>query len=184
MFSSNHDYRHSLAGIAARLVMFLAMMALMRFTADQVKYLSCGQGIIDLHFAPLPTYTAAALSSLTPKAAWFYRWGFFSVDMVYILSYCTFYRCAIRYLLQKCPVSTALSEKLMFLPVIGGTADMLENTTLFMMLGSGDYPAITCTMFMIFNIIKFVCVYASLKVVVISSLYLLKRRFSSLVTRP
>ena len=177
-FGTWSGYKHTFKGILLRLVIFLAMMALMRYTAAQVKTLSGGQGIIDLYILPSPSFTAAALSRFTGKARFFYQWGFFSVDMVYVLSYCTFYRCAIRYFMQRCPVNESTEEKLAFMPVVGGTADLFENTVLFFMLGSGSAPAAMCTLFCLLNTVKYLFVYASLITVIVGAVYTFRHRCS------
>ena len=170
------SYKHTPKGIILRLVLFLAMMAVMRFTANEVRTLSGGQGILDLCFLPSPLYTAAALSRFTGKAARFYQWIFFSVDMVYVLSYCTFYRCALRYLMQRCPVSEHTADMLILMPVIGGTSDLLENTVLFIMLGYGSAPMGMCALFTMFNTVKFLFVYASLIAVILGTVYVIRHR--------
>ncbi|MBQ5311649.1 MAG: hypothetical protein ILP19_06370 [Oscillospiraceae bacterium] len=176
LFSTWGNYKHTLKGILLRLALFLAMMALMRYTAAQVKTLSGGQGVLDLSILPSPAFTAAALSRFTGKARLFYQWGFFSVDMVYVMSYCTFYRCAVRYFIGRCPVSDSTAEKLAFMPVIGGTADLLENTVLFMMLGYGTAPAGMCAIFCLMNTVKFIFVYASLITVILGAVYTIRHK--------
>ena len=174
------EYRYSFKGILFRLCLFLAMMTIMRLTAFHVGQLSGGQGILDLCVLPTPSFTATALSRFSGKALLFYRWVFFAVDLVYVLSYCTFYRYAIQYLMQKGPVSANIAEKLAFMPIIGGISDLLENSVLFLMLGMKSYPVWICVLFLLFNTVKYLFVYTSLGAVICGILYRIKYRKNTL----
>jgi len=161
-------------GITFRRVMvllgiFLSMMALMRFTAGRVAVLSQGQGVIDLDFGISIRETADAIAGYTASAAKFYRFVFLSVDLVYALCYCAFYRNAIRYFCFRTGASEYGTALLGSLPVIGMAADLLENTVLFLLLGAGSQPLLLCGTFTVCNFVKFVLVYLSLAVVLIGA---------------
>ena len=174
-----NSFFYSFRGVMVLLVLFLSMMGMMRYTAGIVYKLSGGYGIIDLTFAPTPDHTAAALMSLNESAAKFYRWVFLSVDFVYVLAYCTFYRCTLRYMLQKNHAALHIINRLTMLPVIGGIADLAENTLIFIMLGTGSVPTAVCVMLMIFNVIKFLFVYSALMIVIGGTLCQLRELLSS-----
>lgn len=168
---------HGILGLGILLALFLGMMALMRVTAANVKTLSGGQGIIDLTFGISPERIRSALSGYGKKAAAFYQWVFLSVDMVYAFAYCTFYRCTIKSLLERLGAGDRASVILPLLPVVGMTADLLENTVMFILLSSSTATAL-CGVFTVLNIIKFVFVYLSLAIVVGGALCLIKKRLS------
>ena len=174
-----NGFMHSFKGIMVLLAIFLGMMWLMRYTAGVVGKLNFSQGIVDLVFAPSPQYTAAVLTSMEESAAKFYRWVFLTVDFVYVLAYCTFYRCSIRYMLQKDYAPTHIINRLTMRPVIGGIADLTENTLIFIMLGTGAAPTALCVMLMIANIIKFLFVYSSLMIVLGGTIWKIRGLLSS-----
>ena len=168
---------HSFKGLAMLLVIFLSMMAVMRITAAKVGQLSGGQGILDLSFAVTPDKIISAFAGYTKAAGEFYRWVFLSVDMVYALAYCTFYRCALKTLMYRLGAGTKMSTFLVLMPVIGMISDLLENTVMFILL-SGSRAWILCAMFTVFNVIKFVFVYSSLAIVLGGIICLIKKHFS------
>lgn len=165
-------------GMGLLLCLFLGMMLFMRLTAAQVERLSGGQGIADLTFGISPSEVSASLSRLGDTAARFYRFGFLAVDLVYALAYCTFYRGALRFVTDKLGISAGKRRALTALPVIGMCADLLENTVLFTLLGMSERPALLCTAFTVFNIIKFVFVYSSLAALTGGLLCLAKKHLS------
>ena len=160
------------------LCVFLVMMVLMRVTASHVANLSEGQGIIDLTFGIPPEQVRAALTRYTPAAVMCYRYLFLSVDLVYALSYVSFYRCAIRAILTKVGAGRNMLAVMTTLPVIGMTADLFENTALFLLLGQEDISELLCMLFTVFNIIKFLFVYSSLAIVIGGLVCLIKKRLS------
>lgn len=174
-----NSFFHNFKGVMVLLVLFLSMMGMMRYTAGIVQKLSGGYDIIDLKFAPSPSYTASVINFLNDKAAAFYRWVFLTVDFVYVLAYCTFYRCALRYMLQKNRAALHIINRLTLLPVIGGIADLAENTLIFIMLGTASAPTAVCVMLMIFNVIKFLFVYSALMIVLGGTLCQLRELLSS-----
>ena len=161
-----NEHIYSVGGLVLLGVIFLGMMALMRITASQVAALSGGQGIIDLTFGITPPKISSALSGYGRTAAAYYRWGFLLVDMVYAFAYVTFYRCAIKTVCERCMV-----------PVVGMLGDLFENTVMFILLG-GNRSGLLMWAFTVFNVIKFVLVYASLAVVIGGALWLVKKRLS------
>lgn len=168
---------HGLLGLGILLAIFLGLMALMRTTAAQVAQLSGGQGIIDLTFGITPSKISAALSRYGRTAAAFYQWGFYAVDMVYALAYGTFYRCAIKSVVERCGLRGRVGEILPMLPVAAVTADLLENTMMFFLL-AGSRSGVLMWAFTVFNVIKFVLVYSSLAIVVGGALWLTRKRLS------
>lgn len=170
-------FKHSLAGVSVLLGIFIAMMVLMRITASQVAQLSGGQGIVDLTFGITPGKINSALSCYGKTAAAFYRWGFYAVDMVYALAYCSFYRAAIGYVAERLDVSARAKEMLPILPVVGMAADLFENTVMFILLSGSGSGALMWS-FTVFNVIKFVFVYSSLAIVVGGAVCLIKKRLS------
>ncbi len=168
---------HGLLGLGILLVIFLGMMNVMRVAADDVKRLSGGQEIIDLTFAITPNRISAALNAYGRRAGAFYRWVFYSVDMVYAFAYGTFYRCAIKSIVERCGMRGRASEILPMLPVAALTADLLENTMMFFLL-AGRRAGVLMWAFTVFNIIKFVMVYSSLAIVLGGALWLIKKRLS------
>ncbi len=168
---------HGLFGLGILLMIFLAMMALMRLVAGDVKTLSGGQGIIDLTFGITPGRIKEALSGYGSKAGAYYRWAFYSVDMVYAFAYVSFYRCSIKSIVERCGIKGRAGELLPFIPVVGMVADLLENTAMFILL-SGSRSAVLMWAFTVFNIIKFVFVYSSLAIVIGGAAWLIKKRLS------
>ena len=168
---------HGLLGLGILLAIFLGMMALMRITASQVAALSGGQGIVDLEFAITPERIRQALSGYGRAAAAYYRWGFMLVDMVYAFAYCTFYRAAVTTVLYRCGVRYEVRSRLAMMPVAAMIADLFENTVMFILLG-GNRTGVLMWAFTVFNVIKFVMVYASLAVVIGGTLWLVKKRLS------
>lgn len=149
--------------------LFLAMMLVMRFTAGRVAAFSDGREIIDLRFGISIRETSDAIAGYTERGALLYRFLFLAVDAVYALCYCAFYRNAIRYFCTRKDMNTAARSLLVSLPVIGMTADLLENTVLFILLGGKSQPVILCGAFTVFNFVKFVFVYLSLAAVLIGA---------------
>ncbi len=161
---------HGLLGLGLLLAIFLGMMALMRITASQVAQLSGGQEIIDLTFGITPSKISTALSHYGRTAAAFYQWGFYAVDMVYAFAYGTFYRCAIRSIVERCGFGGSTGDMLPMLPVAAVTADLLENTMMFFLL-AGSRSGVLMWAFTVFNVIKFTAVYSSLAIVLVGGLY-------------
>ena len=168
---------HGIFGLAVLLVIFFSMMALMRFAASDVQRLSGGQGIIDLTFGISPSRISAALSAYGRRAALYYQWVFYSVDMVYAFAYVSFYRCSIKSIVERCEISGRAGELLPVVPVIGMIADLLENTAMFVLL-SGSRSPVLMWAFTVLNIIKFVFVYSSLAIVLGGVICLIKKRLS------
>ena len=168
---------YGLLGLGILLGIFLAMMALMRVTAAGVAQLSGGQGIIDLTFAVTPSQIGQALAGYNDAARAYYQWAFYSVDMVYAMAYCTFYRCAIKSVCERCGLNCKVGELLPMLPIVGAAADLLENTVMFILLSGGRAEALMWA-FTVLNVIKFVFVYSSLAIVVGGALWLIKKRLS------
>lgn len=172
-----NEHIYSVGGLVLLGVIFLGMMALMRITASQVAVLSGGQGIVDLEFAITPERIRQALSGYGRAAAGYYRWGFMLVDMVYAFAYCTFYRAAVTTVLYRCGVRYEVRSRLAMMPVAAMAADLFENTVMFILL-SGSGAGMLLWAFTVFNVIKFVLVYASLAVVIGGTLWLVKKRLS------
>ena len=172
-----NEHIYSVAGLVLLGVIFLGMMGLMRITASQVAQLSGGQGIVDLEFAITPERLRQALSGYGRAAAGYYRWGFLLVDMVYAFAYVTFYRCAIKAVCERCKIYGRAGELLPMVPVVGMLGDLFENTVMFILLG-GNRSGVLMWAFTVFNVIKFVLVYASLAVVIGGTLWLVKKRLS------
>ena len=168
---------HGLLGLGILLAVFLAMMALMRLAASEVGKLSDGQGVIDLTFGITPNGIVSALTRYNKQSAEFYRWVFMPVDMIYALAYCSFYRSAIKSVLERLGARGRVNTLLPLLPVVGMAADLLENTVMFCIL-SGCRVWAVFAMFTVFNIIKFVFVYSSLAIVLGGALCLIKKRLS------
>ena len=168
---------HGLFGLGILLLIFLGMMALMRLTASQVAQLSGGVGIIDLTFGITPAKISSALSGYGRTASAYYQWGFYSVDMVYAMAYATFYRCAVKSIIERTGMGGRKSELLPVIPVAAAVCDMLENTVMFFLL-SGSRSVGLMWAFTVFNIAKFILVYSSLAFVVGGAVWLLKKRLS------
>lgn len=168
---------HGILGLGILLAIFLSMMALMRFAAADVQMLSGGQGIIDLTFGITPSKISSALSGYGKRAAMYYRWVFYSVDMVYAFAYVSFYRCSIKSIVERCEIIGRAGELLPMIPVVGMIADLFENTAMFILL-SGSRSEVLMWAFTVFNIIKFVFVYSSLAIVLGGVIWLTKKRLS------
>lgn len=162
--------------IALLLCLFLCMMAVMRSAAANVARLSGGQGITDLTFGISPEKVRAALTRYNADSASYYRYIFYSIDFVYALVYGSFYRCAVRAFYTRAGAGKRTVRVMAFLPVIGVTADLLENTVMFILLGENEISGLLCALFTAFNIIKFVFVYSSLTAAVGGLVWLIKKR--------
>lgn len=164
--------------IVLLLCVFLGMMTVMRMTAANVARLSGGQGIIDLTFGISPERVRAALTKYNADSARFYRYIFLSVDLVYALVYGSFYRCAVRAFCTRAGAGKKTLKVMAFLPVIGVTADLLENTVMFILLGHKESSGLLCVLFTVFNTAKFIFVYSSLAASTGGLIWLIKKRLS------
>ena len=169
---------HSFKWLLFLLTLFLGMMYVMRRTGGIVGELSGGQGILDLTFAVSPQAAGEALARYSRRGAMFYRYAFLSVDLVYALVYCTFYRSAIGYVCEMLSAGEKTVKILGALPVVGMAGDIIENNILFILLSPGGGGEWLYLPLMVFNIIKFVFVYISLAVVLGGMLCLIKKRLS------
>lgn len=169
---------HNFKWVLFLLSVFLVMMFIMRKTAAEVGRLSEGQGILDLTFAVSPECIKSALGRYSPIGAAFYRFVFLWVDFIYAMTYCTFYRSAIGYFCDESGVDEHTDIVLTSLPLIGIFADILENNVMFIILSPNTENYGLYATFTVFNIIKFLFVYASLAVTLGGFLCLLKKRLS------
>lgn len=164
--------------IVLLLFVSLCMMKVMRMTAAEVARLSGGQGIVDLSFGITPDRVRTALGRYNDDSVGFYRYIFLSVDLLYALVYGTFYRCTIRAFYTRTGISKRTLDILTALPLIGVTADLLENTVMFILLGQVQSSWHLCLLFTVFNSIKFVFVYMSLAIAFGGLIWLIKKHLS------
>lgn len=80
---------------------FLCMMAIMRYTALQVKVISGGTSVLDLSLGKLVEHIRQTLIGLGYDGRMYYLNLFLVVDCIYAMVYAMFYFCSIIFLLHK-----------------------------------------------------------------------------------
>lgn len=171
-FAQKLNWKHMLL----LFICFIGMMTVMRYFASQVQVVSGGAGIIDLTFGNSVDNVWQTMEALGEDGRNYYLTRFLVIDCVYAMFYAAFYVCSILLLLQKNKVRRKGMYVISILPVIGMCFDWLENLSLAFMLT--NWTAKTTAlgiMFIVSNVMKFLFVYTSLLVVVLSLLYYLIR---------
>lgn len=173
----NSRERDKWIGVAALLCLFLGMMVMMRMSASKVAELSNGVKVLDLRFAMSPSAVRETITSYNSASVAFYRWMFLTVDAVYIMAYCTFYRHMLRFLRCEWIEGHKIPEYAPLLPLVGAFADLCENMAVFSMLGGVVDPGIS-SFFCFCNTVKFLFVYLSFFIVIGGTVCLVKERLS------
>ena len=155
-----------------RLFCFLCMMAIMRYTALQVKVISGGTSVLDLSLGNSVEHIRQTLIGLGHDGRMFYLSHFLVVDCIYAMVYATFYFCSILFLLHKNEIRKKRVYIFSVLPIAGMFFDWLENFSLrFLLVNGTTEQVVWCMLFRESNILKFLFVYLSLLVVVLGILY-------------
>ncbi|MBR1391602.1 MAG: hypothetical protein IJ567_09235 [Lachnospiraceae bacterium] len=170
----NGSYRIKWKHIFVLLVIFLCMMAFMRYTALQVKVVSRGTGVLDLNVGNSVEHVQQTLMELGYDGRMYYLKHFLVVDGIYAMVYAIFYFFSIRFLLHKNEIRRKRVYLFSVFPIVGMLFDWLENLSLsFLLVNGTTEPATWCMLFRVSNILKFLFVYLSLLIVVLGNLGLL-----------
>lgn len=156
------------------LLLFLGMMALMRYTALQVKSISRGTEIPDLNFGNSADHIYQTMESFGKYGRQYYLTRFFVVDYIYAIFYASFYSYTIAFLLRKIGIKKKRLFYICLLPILGMFFDWLENLLLGLVIMKWpDKGTALCVLSNICTMTKFLLVYCSLILVIVFLIYYL-----------
>jgi len=156
---------------------FLCMMAIMRYTALQVKEISGGISVLDLNLGYSVEHIQQTLIELGYDGRMYYLKHFLVIDGIYAMVYANFYFWSILFLLHKNEIRKKRIYIFSVFPIVGMLFDWVENLSLSFLLVNWTTESVAwCMLFRISNIIKFLFVYLSLLLAVLGFLYFSLRK--------
>lgn len=142
---------------------FLCMMAIMRYTALQVKEISGGISVLDLNLGNSVEHIQQTLIELGYDGRMYYLKHFLVIDGIYAMVYANFYFWSILFLLHKNEIRKREYIFFSVFPIVGMLFDWVENLSLSFLLVNWTTESVAwCMLLRISNIIKFLFVYLSL----------------------
>lgn len=158
-------------------ILFMTSMFIMRNSAKELENITNGLGIIDLTIGWNLHDVSRHLGALGEEGQEYYKNTFYCIDFIYPIMYGLFYSLTILYVSKIYGIKNKILNMLPWLPIIGLLFDWSENLIVISMLQDiTNIGNLQITLFNIFNIGKFICIYISLFIIVsISILNVIKR---------
>lgn len=160
------------------LLIFSLTLSFMRDSANQLKIISQGAGIIDLTLLDSLDTISQNIANLGDEGRRYYAQTFLLIDTIYPITYALFYASLLSFFVTKLKVTNKLISNSYYLPLLAALFDWLENIAIFRLLAA--YPTRHDHLLVMFNsanMLKFASLYLAVLIILYSAFILTIRRF-------